>query len=100
MTHHRVVDLVANSKLVLHWLSKQVGKVGGMLDAAYAESLAREMTDLQGFVASAERDWRSVDANAFHAAKERIERTSVRLHEVSIAESLRGSDTQSGPTAR
>ena len=100
MTHHRVVDLVANSKLVLHWLSRQVTKVGGMLDAAYAERLAGEMADLQSFVGRAEKDWRSVDANEFHAAKERLEQGSVRLHEVSIAESLRGSDTQARPTAR
>jgi hypothetical protein len=34
-------------------------------------------------------DWRSVEANAMHRAKEELDVLSVRLQEISIAESLR-----------
>jgi molecular chaperone HscA len=98
MTRHRVVDLVANSKLVLLWLGKQVAKVGDRLESGYALRLRAEMDTLRAHVEAAEQDWRRVDANAFHKAKEDLERTSVRLHEISIAESLRGSDTVRPPT--
>lgn len=47
------------------------------------------MAALAGFVERAEADWRSVDPNAFHAAKEALDRSSVRLQEIGIAESLR-----------
>jgi molecular chaperone DnaK (HSP70) len=97
MTRHRIVDLVANSRLVLHWLGKQLDKVGPLLEASYVEELRHAVADLRGFVEAAEKDWRSTDANAFHHAKDTLERASVRLHEVAIAESLRGSDT--GPPA-
>jgi molecular chaperone DnaK (HSP70) len=90
MTRHRVVDLVANSKLVLHWLDKQVSKVGEKLEPAYLGALRAAIDALRGHVQKAEADWRNVDPNAFHVAKEELERISVRLHEVSIAESLRG----------
>jgi hypothetical protein len=46
---------------------------------------------VQSFVQQAKADWRSVDANAFAAAKDKLDRTSVRLQEVSIAASLRES---------
>jgi histidinol-phosphate aminotransferase len=46
------------------------------------------MTRLKGFIAAAELDAAKVDANAFQQAKEALDRTSVRVHEVAIARSL------------
>jgi hypothetical protein len=49
------------------------------------------MDRLRGFVASAEADALAVDADAFQRAKESLDVESVRVHEVAIARSLRGS---------
>lgn len=89
MTRHRIVDLVANSKLDLKWIGERLEKHGDKLDAAYAADLRSQIADLRALVERAEQDWRSVDADAFHAAKNRLDQASVRLQEVSIAESLR-----------
>jgi len=90
MTHHRVVDLVANSRLDLKWIGDRAAALADKLDPAYRERLAARLTELTALVAAAEHDWRAVDPNAFHAAKEALDRESVRLHEISIAESLKG----------
>jgi len=47
------------------------------------------MSEVRGLIESGEREWQSVDADRFHAAKEDLDRLSMRLHEVSIALSLR-----------
>lgn len=99
MTRHRVVDLVANSKLVLHWLGRQFEKLRPTLEPAYANELRAGIDMLRAMVEKAENDWRSVDANAFYDAKDRLERTSVRLHELAIAESLRTPDAPRPSTA-
>lgn len=110
MTRHRIADLIANTKLDLHWIEqtmKRVEAAGGggvqaaesggagpagaapLLDAAYVADLKSQISDLRSTVTSAAADWRSVDADAFHKAKERLDRSSMRLHEVAIALSLR-----------
>ena len=53
------------------------------------DDLRARINRLTDFVARASHDWRSVDANAFHEEKESLARTSVRLQEISIAESLK-----------
>jgi molecular chaperone DnaK (HSP70) len=89
MTRHRIVDLVANSKLDLKWIGERAERLKGKLEPGYAADLGSRIRDLQRIVEAAERDWRSVDADAFFAAKMELDRASVRLQEVSIAESLR-----------
>jgi molecular chaperone DnaK (HSP70) len=89
MTRHRVVDLIANSRLDLKWIGERLERHAGGLDPAYAADLQSQVSDLRSLVERAERDWTSVDADAFYAAKNRLDRLSVRLQEVSIAESLR-----------
>ena len=89
MTRHRIVDLVANARLDLHWVERQLGKVETLLEAGYVEILKAQISKLKSLVAAAEADWRSVDPNALHAAKESLDQASIRLHEVSIAKSLR-----------
>lgn len=103
MTRHRITDLVANSKLDLHWISQTIARVeaagaatgspGNTLEPAYLNDLKLKVEDLKRIATSAERDWRSVDADAFHRAKEQLDRASIRLHEVAIAISLRGGST-------
>ncbi len=89
MTRHRVVDLVVNSKLDLKWIGERFERHRDKLEPSYAASLASQISALRSLVEAAEADWRSVDPNAFHAAKESLDRESVRLQEVSITESLR-----------
>jgi molecular chaperone DnaK (HSP70) len=89
MTRHRVVDLVVNSKLDLKWIGDRHAKHGHLLDEASRASLAAAMDDLRGFVERGQADWKAVDPNAMHRAKDRLDKASVRLQEISIAQSLR-----------
>jgi molecular chaperone DnaK (HSP70) len=90
MDHHRVIDLITNATLDLKWIGERFERFHDKLEPAYAADLKRKIEELRSFVSSAERDWRSVDPNAFHRAKEALDRSSVRLQEIGIAESLRG----------
>jgi molecular chaperone DnaK (HSP70) len=89
MTRHRVVDLVANARLDVGWITRQLGRVREKLEPEYRAGVEAAIERVRGFISAAEKDWGSVDANEFHRAKEELDRASVRLHEVSIAESLR-----------
>ncbi len=89
MARHRVVDLIANSRLDLLWVGRQFDKHAGKLPAPARAALEAAMSALGSFIDAAERDWRSVDARAFHAAKDALDRASLPLHELSITESLR-----------
>jgi molecular chaperone DnaK (HSP70) len=91
MTRHRVVDLIANSTLDLKWIGERLARHGKDLEAGYRTELERLAADLRGLVARAEADWKSVDPDAMHRAKEALDRASARLMEVSIAASLRES---------
>jgi molecular chaperone DnaK (HSP70) len=90
MARHRIVDLIANSKLDLKWIGARFEKYGARLEPAARAELATRIQELKGFVAAAEREWTGVDADAFYKAKDALDRGSVRLQEIGIAESLRG----------
>jgi molecular chaperone DnaK (HSP70) len=89
MRRHRVADLVANARLDARWISQKLGAHRAALDPSYAGELEARLASLDAMVASAQRDWRSVDADALHRAKEDLDRASVRLQEVAIAHALR-----------
>lgn len=89
MQRHRVVDLVTNSKLDLKWIGERFDRYADRLSGEERAELESRIAALRGFVGKAEADWRSVDANAFYQAKNDLDRASVRLQEVGIAESLR-----------
>ncbi|HZW10338.1 MAG TPA: Hsp70 family protein [Phycisphaerales bacterium] len=91
MTRHRVVDLVVNSKLDLKWIGDQLDRHGPALEAAPRAELEQRIAALRGLTARAEADWRSVSADELHRAKEALDLASVRLQEIAIAASLRGS---------
>ncbi len=89
---HRVVDLAVNARLDLKWIGEALARVSEAMEPAYREELEAAMTRLQGMCEAAERQPAAVDADAFHRAKEELDRMSMRLHEVSIARSLRSMD--------
>ena len=90
LTRHRVVDLVVNAKLDLKWIGERLARFREKLESAYAAELDALAAALRDFVTRGEADWRSVDADAFHRAKDTLDRASIRLQELGIAESLRG----------
>ena len=89
MTHHRIVDLIANCRLDLKWIGERLERHRAELDPAYAARLDDLAAALRSLVDAADADWRSVDPNTLHQAKEALDRESVRLQEVAIAASLR-----------
>lgn len=93
MARHRVVDLIANSKLDLTWIKHRLGVLRDKLEPAYRDALTSQIDSLETLVAAAQADWRAVHPDAFHRAKEALDRASIPLHELSIAESLKGERT-------
>lgn len=89
MTQHQVVDLVTNSSLDFKWISERLAKFADLLDDDYRKELRSRLDLLGGFIERAKEDWRSVEPNAFHAAKEALDQASMRLQEIGITESLR-----------
>lgn len=89
MTRHRVVDLIVNGKLDLKWIGERLAKHRAELEPRYVSELEAGVATLAGLIASAERDWKSVDAGEMHRAKDALDRASMRLQEVAITASLR-----------
>jgi len=89
MIQHQVVDLIANASLDYKWISERLDSLSDLLDDEYRAELRAKLDELKGFIERAQADWRSVEPNAFHHAKEALDRSSMRLQEIGIAESLR-----------
>jgi len=89
MARHRVTDLVVNAKMDLKWIGDRLARHGAALDPSARAELERLVSELRVMVESAERDWKSVQPDAMHRAKDALDRASVRLQEISITESLR-----------
>ncbi|MBX3390939.1 MAG: Fe-S protein assembly chaperone HscA [Phycisphaeraceae bacterium] len=89
MQRHRIVDLIANSKLDLKWIGERFERFKDILEPENRVELQRRMEALRDFVQSAEAQWDSVNADEFHRAKEALDRASMRLQEVGIAMSLK-----------
>jgi molecular chaperone DnaK (HSP70) len=89
MARHRIVDLIANSTLDLKWIKDRLAALRDKLEPAYRDALTSQIASLESLVASAQADWRAVPPDAFHQAKEALDRASIPLHELSIAESLK-----------
>jgi len=93
MLRHRLIDLAVNARLDLKWIGEALDRVRSKLDASYTVELDARMAEVRVLVERVERgESSSIDANAFQQAKEALDRASVRMHEVAITESLRGSD--------
>ena len=98
MQRHRVVDLVANARLDLKWISDALARVRDELEPTYLAEMETSIMALKGHIAAAEHDARAVDANAFQQAKEALDRLSVRVHEVAITRSLRSGEADARPS--
>jgi molecular chaperone DnaK (HSP70) len=92
MHAHRVIDLVVNARLDITWIEDARTRAGALLDGAYLDDLEGHLTRLKGFIALAERSPGQVDADAFHTAKDALDRASMRLHEAAIVQSLQSMD--------
>lgn len=88
MTRHRVADLVTNTRLDMHWIGKQLDRLGEDVPAELRADLSGRLSALKAMVDAAAADFASANANALHKAKEELDKASVRLHEISIAKSL------------
>ena len=93
MTRRRIADLVTHSKLDLKWIDEQMSRHGGAMETNARQRLAALIAELRGFVERAEADWKSVDADAFHEAKQSLDEASVPLHEIAITASLKEAET-------
>jgi len=91
MRRHRVIDLRVNAALDAKWTGEALARVRERLEPAYVASLEEHLAEVRRFVDLATREVDGVDADAFGAARDALNRASMRLHEVAIAESLRGS---------
>jgi molecular chaperone HscA len=92
MAVHRVVDLAVNAALDVKWIREALDRVRGELPPSTAEGVDSQLAAVEAFIQSARKDPRSVDADAFHAAKDSLDRSSMPVHEASITRSLRESD--------
>ncbi|MEI7879193.1 MAG: Hsp70 family protein, partial [Planctomycetota bacterium] len=89
MTLHRVIDLRVHSELDLKWIGEALARVRTKLDGAYVAELEAAMADVRARCQAAASDPRTVVADEFHGAKLALDRLSMNLHEISIAETLR-----------
>ena len=92
MSVHRVIDLGVNAALDRKWIQDALARVRDVLDAEVVAAVENASTVVQEFIQAARVDPRSVDADAFHAAKEALDHASVPVHEASIARSLRSEE--------
>ncbi|MEQ8316495.1 MAG: Hsp70 family protein [Phycisphaerales bacterium] len=90
MTRHRVVDLVAHASLDVKWITEALGRVGDQLPNDLRTRIEASVESVRAMADRARADWRSVDAEAFAAAKQAMDEASVPLHEASISASLKG----------
>jgi molecular chaperone HscA len=93
MTRHRLADLLASSRLDLHWIERQRARFADALTEPQRRELDAAAERLRALADRAERDWRAVDPDEFHRAKEALDRASLRLHEIAITSALRDPPT-------
>jgi chaperone protein DnaK len=96
MHAHRVIDLAVNARLDIKWTRDAMKRVGNALDAGLRVRLEASIEGLEAMIAIAEERAAEVDADAFHRAKEDLDRASVPLHELAITHSLRGEQAGRG----
>ena len=89
MHRHRVTDLSVNARLDVKWIGEALARTHAALEPAYVQELQEMLRQIESMCAQAETDPMAADADALQKAKEQLDRQSVRLHETSIAKSLR-----------
>lgn len=96
MHRHRVADLCVHSSLDAKWIREALSRVAADLDGPYREELDTALAEVQRFVGAAQASADAVDADAFQRSKERMDRLSMRLHELAITKSLKSIATAKG----
>jgi len=91
MTAHRIIDLKNQARLDLRQIDRQLEKVGSEIDDDYRDEVLGKAQAVRGFV---EQD--QPDAEAFHAALDAMDQSTVRLAEVAIAQTLREDSASNG----
>ncbi|MAD78457.1 MAG: hypothetical protein CMJ51_03690 [Planctomycetaceae bacterium] len=89
MLVHRVVDLAVNASLDVKWITEALDRVRDEVDPSVIAAVEEGVASLRTLIEAARRDPRVVDADDFHATKERLDRASMPIHEAAIARSLR-----------
>lgn len=93
MTRHRIVDLVAHSKLDIKWIREALARVGDELPEQQRTLIHQSLQAVEEIASKAQSDWRAVDPEAFYRAKQAMDEASIPLHEASISRSLRGANS-------
>ncbi len=91
MRRHRAIDLRVNAGLDAKWTGETLERVRGELDPEYAAELDAKLRAVRAFVEQASKDVDAVDVDAFSTARDELNRTAMRMHEIAIAQSLRSS---------
>ena len=94
---HRVTDLAAHAALDLKWIREALARVGSVVGAPERVAIEDAMGRVESLVAQARSAPAAVDADAFHRAKEELDRLSVPVHEASITGTLREMARCEGP---
>lgn len=94
MARHRIADLITNARLDVKWIGERFERYGDQLTKPERDELRARLDAVGTMISSAQEDWRSVEPNAFHQAKEELDRASMRLQEIGIACSLREDQDQ------
>lgn len=89
MRAHRVIDLAVNAALDVKWIREAMERMGEDLGAELRGTIEQHLANVEAMIRTAKESPEQVDAEAFHRAKEELDRASVPLHEQSIAKSLR-----------
>lgn len=90
MALHRIVDLAVNAALDVKWIAAALARVRGQLAPAIIAEVEAASAEVERFIREAQRAPGDVDGDAFHAAKEALDRASVPVHERAITQSLTG----------
>ncbi len=90
MRRHRLTDLRVHSTLDIKWIAEALARVRDALDGAYVADLEQQMARLTALCVEAEHAPDTVDPEEFSRLKQALDVSSVRVHEVAIAHSIRG----------
>ena len=90
MRRHRLTDLRVHSTLDIKWIAEALARVRDALDGAYVADLEQQMARLTALCVEAEHAPDNVDPEEFSRLKQALDVSSVRVHEVAIAHSIRG----------
>jgi len=84
MAAHRLIDLRNQAKLDIRAIERQIAKVGDALDAEYRAEIESKVAAVRALM---EQD--APDLDALHAALDTMDKSTVRLAELAIAQTLR-----------